>query len=657
MINKIKKANIFWVILLFGILLGILLCALFLGKTGIAAENEMENQSFAVDAQLLPFSLDDRTYNIQVTVSNQGEDWEGTVRVRVVNHYDTPKCAFDTAISLPQGSAKQFVVRIPVESVEHMDGTASVSMLDKKSNVVFKKNFNRLLIEGGDLLAMGILSDSYRALTYLDMEGEELYYGGNDLPIKLVELNQDNLANSLDSLIFLVIDNYNTSVLTDRTLDSIRQWVLDGGALILGTGKRAEDVLSGLDYFGITCDQINEPAGDTGLSQFSQAELKDTTGRYESYMNSRIMVSSWGDGMVELVPYALSELGNQELVIDERETYVHELLRNINGYAHIKYIDLYDYSMNSSISAGVFEIFGNGSGHLNFGVLKWIIIGYVIFVGPVLYLILRYLNKRDLYWIAVPVTTLVGILLVYLAGSGYEVANTRVYAVTIEELSDQDAEDGALTYMRCYDAGHKEWSLQLADQYEYAGPVFADSDTNNEYYYHISKDGDRISIGVNPNAGFEDGYFIAGTSKKSGTGSISSDIEYSLQLGMTGSVTNGTNRDFRYFAVIRGDDWYVFEDLAAGETCSLESLDKSKHISGSFKASFYNAMEEYITQFSSGEQEKDKDIIIALGMGISAVYYKYASDDTVIIGVTQDWDKAVDDNCSETSYGCLYSVQ
>ena len=44
-------------------------------------------------------------------------------------------------------------------------------------------------------------------------------------------------------------------------------------------------------------------------------------------------------------------------------------------------------------------------------------------------------------------------------------------------------------------------------------------------------------------------------------------------------------------------------------------------------------------------------------MGISQVNFMEDPDRIVIIGVTEDWDKVVDDNCSEVSYGCLYAVQ
>ena len=645
--------------------LGILLCTLCMGQTGMAEEEEAENQDFTIEVNQLPFSWDKYTYDIQVTVGNQGEDWEGTARVEVVGSYSSSlKCFFDTAISLPQGSTKQFVVRIPVESDPELDGTVSVSLLDKKSNISAKREFQKLLTKEADSLVLGILSDSYSALTYMDMAGEELYYGGNSLPIKLVELNQDNLVKSLDSLIFLVIDDYNTSVLTDEAVDSIKQWVLEGGSLILGTGKRAEDVLSGLDYLGIEYVQIKEavenidnPNADTELWKLTRAELNDTTGRFDVFSNGN-MISSRGDGMVEIVPYALTELGKLESDYYTREFYVSKLLRNVNSYTHIQYMnEITDMPFrNSYVSSSFFGIFGNGGAHLNFDFLKGIVILYVIFVGPVLYMILRYMNKRDFYWIAVPVTTLVGILLIYLAGRGFEVVNTRVYSVTIEEASGEDSDDEAWTYMRCYDAGLKEWGLQLAEKYEYAGPALGLSNFSDGYY-HVCKEGDRISFGLNPNASFEDGYFKAGTFEKLGTGSITSDLKYSEHLGMMGNVTNGTNRDFKYFAVIMDDNWYFYENLPAGKTIKLDSLDDSKHTFGAFTLYHYDSMYDYMAQICDVEEKKDIDIVTALGMGICGVRYMYGEDVTAVIGVTEDWDKVVDDSCSETSFGCLYTVQ
>ncbi|MDE5698302.1 MAG: hypothetical protein K2I96_12980 [Lachnospiraceae bacterium] len=658
--KKINTCRRFWVAFM-------LLCVILMGRTSLAAEDtsQSENPVFDIAAQML--SSDDMTYDVQLTIHNQGDDWEGTVRVQMDMSYDSLSCAYDTAISLPQGSTKQFVVRIPVNSIEEQDGTVKVSLLNKNERVAAEKNFKRLLLDGADALSMGILSDSYRSLTFLDMGGETVYYGGIEFPIQLMELNQDNLTSSLDFLTYLVIDNYNTSVLTDETLENIRQWVNDGGMLIVGTGEHAEDTLGGLDFLDIECIRINEPEENAyseedgiSLEQLSLAELKDATGRYYKEPESLIMVSSWGNGAVELVPYALSDLGQRDFVVENWESYVWDLLQNVNNYVRISYYGG-RYNMDYIIR-GIFRSFGNGGDRLNFSVLKFIVVVYVIFVGPVLYLILRAMKKRDWYWAAVPVTVIAGILLIYFAGRGFEVVNTRVYSVTVEELSGQDAEthsgDSSMTYLHCYDAGHGEWGLRLAERYSYAGPIIGNyiyGTTSVPYHYHVRREGDRVSFGMEPDSGFEDGYFMAGSSRKTEGGSISCELETSAQWGITGTVTNNTSRDFRYFAVIEDNVLYVYADLPAGETRTLEETvytSRQKH--------YDTVMEAYRHDFMSGYDRRgrrDYDVIAALGTGMSSIFPRVDFSSTVIIGVAENWDKAVDDNCSETAYGCLYAVQ
>ena len=660
--NKIKTGNWFWVTFT----LGILFCVMFLGGTSFAAEDtdKSGSQVFDIDAQLL--SSDDMTYDIQLTLGNRGDDWEGTVRVQMDISYDSLSCAYDTVLSLPQGSTKQFVVSIPVGSIEEWDETMKVSLLDKKANVIAEKSYRRFLLDGADALSMGILSDSYRSLTYLDMGGEGVYYGGIEFPVNLMELNQDNLSGSLDFLTYLVIDNYNTSILTDKDLDHIRQWVNDGGMLIVGTGEYAENTLSGLDFLDIECILVNEPGESSygysedfgaGLEQLSLAELKDTTGRYYMDPESLIMISSWSDGAVEFVPYALSDLGQPDRIVENWESYVWDLLQNANGYVRISQNYGNQYNNVSYISR-IFRSFGNGGSRLNFGGLKLIVVAYVIFAGPILYLILRAMKKRDWYWGAVPVTVLAAILLVYFAGRGFEVVNTRVYSVTVEKLSGQNNDN--VTYMHCYDAGHKEWGLQLAERYDYVGPIFGSyyyTSTEDQYHYHVRREGDRISFGLNPDSGFEDGYFLAGTSQNMETGSISSELTTSAQWGIAGTVTNETSQDFKYFAVIADDDLYVYDGLLAGETCTLKEPVYSSWQNS--KGPAINAVLQYfVREFAYDEKEKDYDTIAALGTGIYEMYIRENySGGTMIIGITEDWHKVVEDDCSETAYGCLYAVQ
>ena len=56
---------------------GILFLSLCLGSAGISVK--AEGQRFIIDAEVLPSNKG--AYEVQLTVENQGLDWEGTVRL------------------------------------------------------------------------------------------------------------------------------------------------------------------------------------------------------------------------------------------------------------------------------------------------------------------------------------------------------------------------------------------------------------------------------------------------------------------------------------------------------------------------------------------------------------------------------------------------
>ena len=110
---------------------------------------------------------------------------------------------------------------------------------------------------------------------------------------------------------------------------------------------------------------------------------------------------------------------------------------------------------------------------------------------------------------------------------------------------------------------------------------------------------------------------MAGTSGKTVTGVISSDLTSSAQWGITGTVTNQTDWDFDSFAVIDDNTLFVYDKLPAGET---RSLKEAVYTSG--KDSYDTAMDAYRQGYMNDynlRKNKDYDIMAALGVGISVV--------------------------------------
>lgn len=658
--------------------LGILLADMCFGGAGMTVQ--AEEQDFIIDAVVLPQNQD--TYDIRLTVQNNGADWEGTARLTIEPSYSLSSTAYDTVLSLPQGSTKQFTVKVPRNGQEVSRGIVKVALLDKKSHKSAEKEFNRLLQDMSDALSMGILSDAYSTLTYLDMGGGELYFSGDEYPIRLVEVNQDSLEDTLDELTFLVIDRYDTSVLTEEEVKAVKLWNYNGGVLIVGTGNYGEKTLAGLDYLELQCGKILKPGESADnvntyvdFTQLHIAELKDLRGTYsDGVYDTSALVTSVGYGAASVLPYGLSELGERDASVYadyiHQENFVLYILDEACGQASSRY-GVHSTSSSSSdsmyIMQRILRVLGNSSGSLNFGALRFIVILYVIFVGPVLYIILRLLKKRELYWVAVPVTAFFGIFLVFLAGRGFEVVSTRVYSVTVENLSDKR---GGRTYLHCYDANHDEWNLRLAEDYEYVGPVtdsyHYDRD-EDKYYNHIRREGDRLFFGIKPSSSFEDSYFCAGGSRSKETGSISL-YSGSAQWGAggtfsIGTVTNGTNQDFSYFAVLENDTIYVYKNLPAGEECKLQDAECIYNNLQSYRSNVgYGYLYDFLDDVMDDAKKKkssreDVDALAALGVGIFSIYPRLNSSDVLIMGVATDWDKKVDDACSETSYGCLYVIQ
>ncbi len=656
----------------------LMLCmAVVFGMTGISVQAKEEGSAFFIDAEMV--NMNEDTYDIQVTIENPGKDWEGTVRIVVDESYRM-STAYDVKLALPEGSEKQFVVKVSKAGIEQTNGTVYVYMVDKKEKVVWDETFYHLLTNGQMAIHLGILSDDYSSLTYMDMNGNKMYFWGDDYPIKLYELNQANLLDKLDNMQYLVIDDFDTAVLTREELDALNTWCYDGGMLIVGTGEYAEETLVSLskDFVDIEYYEVNEPGSVGQFYQYNDmvnwsvlhmANLMEGAPdhNYNVMWTSAVMCYSYGDGVIAVTPYSLKELGWQgdEFYKDsylDRVRFVSDLLQETANMSMSRYNNPYSgkqYNVLNNIST-VLRAMSVSNTKLDFNVLRWVIILYVIFVGPILYFILKSMKKRDYYWGTVAVTVVVTIMLVFLAGRGHEVKNTRVFSVITENIGNMGK---SKAYLYAYDASLDEWSMKLKEGYEYAGKMGYRnnwySDEEGAYDSRVIQEGDRFSVGIVPGENFEDAYFVLGYAKDAqGTnGNLSGKNIYEDLGKLHGVITNETDKDFSYYAVIVNDYVFLMEGWEAGETIDLQNQQVLYHNSdgtGYFERYQYNYLRDRYRDGNSTSEEISA--LAAIGAGIYNACLEYDDVGIVIMGVTEDEAGTVDDNVSEISYRCIYRV-
>lgn len=642
------------------------------GKSVVYAEEESGNHSLDGDVALL--KKEGGNYTMQVTVENGGADFTGTVQL-VFACSGTGNCAYNTEITLPAQGKKQFTVTVPERAVDTVYGLCALNFLDGKGEVVESVQLKNVFGAKTGGISVGILSDDYSSLTYLDAGGMEFAAMGVESPLKLLELDGDDLTGYLDGLYFLVIDRFNMSVLDGETIQAIQDWVRDGGWLLIGTGAYGEWTLSGFDrdFLDVDILGVSDPGEDNEVSDYAVhgnyleyvsqgidftrmriAELDYDDGEcYESTEHPAICFSH-GDGAVMVY---MSSLGEEEL--KKLEDYIvynlyGELMANSYSYR-----SFYRNSDMEYVGKRALAFIDAINTDLDFSWLALFIGIYVVLVGPVLYLVLRKFKKSEWYWVWVPVSGLLFIAGVFFFGQGIRVNETKVYSVTVQQAEAGQAE----TYMLAYQSGMKPWDVCLNESYEVAGPGWSGyyrsmNRSVDDYLYTVSDSGEGLRVGIKPRENFESGFLYAGR-KADKKGTISGSDIKGIGANVSGTITNGTGFDMAYVALWNGSEIMVFSDLKAGETLDLRQAENDgrcvyQSSISFFEALLYNMVYFYGYYTDLGYEQEDMAALV-MGLGIADEAKPKDDECIIIVGVVRDYEPVVVSGCNEVSYGCLYS--
>lgn len=648
---------------LLSLLLGVDIQNIYAGKVG------------QFDGKVGILKEEETNYVLQVTVSNSGEDFEGTVRL-VLQTENDGLCAFDMLMTLPAQGEKQYTLSVPMDNINQSRGSGSLIFLDQNSKTLQTITFKNLVSNTVNSVSVGVLSDSYDKLTYMDMGGNTFYLQNTDKPINLVQIDPKDIQSSLDGLYFLIIDQFDMSTLDQETIEAVENWVSSGGWLILGTGEMVDKTLGAFDADFIDMSygsvskrgQENEASVSVNMGayymfeeagiDFSNMAIADLMGgTYNAYPTSNFpgWECSNGDGSVTILNFSLCEEEMQNANSDIVGSIYEETMYNAASY------NTYMGQDNGYLGTNAFGVIDHENTTVDFTWLKILILIYVVMVGPVLYLILRGTKKREWYWIGVPVLGILFIGAVFFFGKNLRVNTTKVYSVSIQQADGK--EKGRVdTYYCAYHSGVKPWNITLMDNYEYGGIGFTNysySSTTAEGYHYRVGYGENIELGLSPYTNFENGYLYAGGSAP-GCGEITTKDLKLTDAEQSGSVTNQTQYDFPYILLMSDNYIMVIPDVKAGETVDLEQASKDKRIYYEMATEYVDDLYYGLLGYYSGNtlESEENDILAALMISATQGRQMMGSGSNKIFvsGAVPDYTKTVKSKCSETSYGCLYTI-
>ena len=101
----------------------------------------------------------------------------------------------------------------------------------------------------------------------------------------------------------------------------------------------------------------------------------------------------------------------------------------------------------------------------------------------------------------------------------------------------------------------------------------------------------------------------------------------------------------------------VFSDVKAGETLDLkQAFQDGRCVYHNSSSNFDNFLYSMVGIYSTINRYKQDDMAaLLIGLGIAEEAKPADKEYAVVVGVMENYERAVASKCSETSYGCLYS--
>lgn len=376
-------------------------------------------------------------------IENKLKDINGELQIELPDEMDN-LTVYSMQINLPNNSTKKFVINVPMN---RFLSKLQVNIVEGK-NKVFTKSIKVSPGANNETFGLGILSDDYESVKYIN----KIPTGNNtQFSTKTVKLAANMLSDNVDILKnfnVIVINNFDTSNLTQEQYGALKGWVIEGGTLLIGTGPSysktlaifKDDFITGEigDVSTISTNQLYGVAQGSASGEAMQLSTLNM-----SFKDSNIVVSEGNAVLVAKmakgsgsVAVAAFDLGLEPLSSwVGRTSFSEKLLQKLLPELYTNPYFSKDIYMNNNMYA-----IDNSLRNIpelpkaNTRNLLILLIAYIIVVAPLSYLILKKLDKREWMWLTVPVTSLIFAFVIYMTGFGTRMNEPIVNIINIVEF-------------------------------------------------------------------------------------------------------------------------------------------------------------------------------------------------------------------------------
>jgi hypothetical protein len=374
----------------------------------------------------------DQWLPLRLTLSNDGPDVRGSLRVRSESNPGLSATTYSTPIDLPNQSRKQVFLYISIQSFARQ---VMVELVDAEGEVLATQGSQLLPANPADILT-AVVTDSPSGS--IDLSGIDLG-GGESYQANWTVENLPPRADSLQGLDVIFFSDVDTGRLSLEQQRALRDWVLSGGHLIVSGGPNYRLTTAGLiDLLPV------EITGTATLGDLSP--LAAFAGRVEDSLVEPDVIVATGT----LIPGAQSLVQVQDTTVLARRTWGEgfvDFLAADPGLAPFRRWRSAE-DLWAALIVVPYQIPSWSSGVQDWSTARTVVqetpgfdlptalqmIGllliYIVVIGPVNYVVLVLIRRREWAWFTIPLLVVAFSVISYF--TGFSLRGTRA---TLNRLS------------------------------------------------------------------------------------------------------------------------------------------------------------------------------------------------------------------------------
>ncbi len=543
----------------------------------------------------------DRNIRADAVIENKGSDFTGKFRIEYTRTEAEGSVAIQRNFAAAAGESKNVQFALPGIDPE---ANIRIAICDENNKIISSEYISANFNDDQSLLYIGTLSDSQDSLKYISsgLAADKNSFGASDEGI-VFELESNDItedARMLDSLDVIIIDNFDTGKLSKGQINAIKKWIGNGGTLFLGSGANASKVLDAFSgtllkgtigsvksintNFGVTRAELTKLFGENRANKrmpldITQINIRGSKQVLSDGNNNLISLLDYENGNVMTAEFSLAlDAGTAGLygpvIVDVIKKNISEKrkmdmgLSSINSWQSYSNVYMYEndvLNLNSTDSLPNLKLYAV------------LLLVYVFLAGPVIYVIMKKKDKRNLLWGIVPVLSVVFSVTIYLIGTSTRIQKPFINYVSTVELPEKgNGRHNINTSFTITNSSSKSYEAVLPEDSDvmpstlngyYYSSYSSPNREIDEYDYGIEYSADSTKLHMNNLSAFESVPFKMNNKSKN-TGTVQTDLQMSDNK-MSGFITNNMSCDLETCLFYCKGTLYYIGDIPAGKSVDI----------------------------------------------------------------------------------------